>query len=145
MRQNALATASPEDVAAFNMRLDDLMRQAGGAESAIKALLAELGAIKQTLLRSKAPVALRDKARALELEALDLQLQLAGDDVRDLAGDLGPVSVKRRIEVARFGTSFSTYGPTPMHLEAVEIGEQKFAGIKTALDRVFEHRYAGIA
>ncbi len=137
MRQNALATASPEDVAAFNVRLDNLMRQASGAESAIKALLSELGAIKQTLLRSKAPVALRDKARALELEALDLQLQLAGDDVRDFAGDIGPVSVKRRVEVARFGTSFSTYGATPMHQEAMEIGEQKFAGIKTALDRVF--------
>jgi hypothetical protein len=137
MRQNALASTSPEDVAAFNMRLDNLLREASGAEAAIKALLSELDAIKQTLLRSGAPVALRDRARALELEALDLQIQLAGDEVRDLAGDIGPVSVKRRIEVARFGTSFATYGPTPTHQEAVEIGERNFAGIKTALDRVF--------
>ena len=137
MRQNALAMASPEEVAAFNMRLDDLMRQAGGAESSIKALLSELGAIKETLLRSKASNELRSMARGLELETLELQIQLAGDDVRDLAGDIGPVSVKRRIQVARLGTSFSTYGATPMHLEAVEIGEQKFTGIKSALDRIF--------
>jgi len=138
MRQNALASASPDEVAAFNQRLDDLMRQSGGAESAIKTLLKELAASKQTLLRSGSPVALRDKARALELEAMQLQLELAGDKIRDLAGDTGPVSVKRRIEVARFGTAFSTYGATATHLSSLEIGEQKFTAIKAALDRIFD-------
>ena len=138
MRQNALATASPEDVVAFSKRLDDMVRQGSGAESAIKALLTELSAIKQTLLRSKASGELRDKARALELEAMKLQLQLAGDEARDLAGDPGPVSVKRRLEVVRFGTSFSTYGATPMHQRNLEIAEQRFSGIQTALERIFD-------
>ena len=57
---------------------------------------------------------------------------------RDLAGDPGPVSVNRRIMVARFGTSFSTYGPSPMHEQSLEIAEQGFAGIKSALDRIFD-------
>jgi len=35
------------------------------------------------------------------------------------------------------GTSFSTYGPTPTHQSSLEIGEQGFAGIRTALDRIF--------
>jgi hypothetical protein len=138
MRQNALASASPEEVTAFSLRLDDLVRQSAGAGSAIKSLLKELGAIKQTLLRSDADNALRDKARALEIEVLDLQVQLAGDEVRALAGDAGPVSVNRRVQVARMGTSFSTYGGTPTHQRSLEIGEQKFAGIKAALDRIFD-------
>jgi hypothetical protein len=137
MRQNALATASPEEVVAFSKRLDNLQRQGSGAEAAIKTLLGELGAIKQTLLRSSAPADLRDKARALELEAMGLQLRLAGDEVRDLAGDVGPVSVKRRIMVVQMGTSFSTYGATTAHQRNLEIGEQKFAAIKTALERIF--------
>jgi photosystem II stability/assembly factor-like uncharacterized protein len=137
MRQNSLATASPEDVVAFSKRLDDLLREGSGADSAMKTLLVELGAIKQTLLRSSAASELRGRARALELEVMDLQLQLSGDERRDLANATGPISVQKRINVAQIGTSFSTYGPTPMHQSSLEIGEQQFADIKTALDRIF--------
>ena len=137
MRQNALATASPQDVVAFGKRLDALSRQADGADSAMKALLVELGAIKKTLPRSIASNDLRDQARALELQAMQLQLQLSGDDNRALAGDQGPVSVQARASVAALGTLFSTYGPTPTHLNSLEIAEQNFAVIKTSLNRIF--------
>ena len=137
MRQNSLATASTDEVVEFGTRLDGLMREGNGADSAMKALLSELTAIKQTLLRSGADNALRAQARALELEVMDLQLQLSGDEARDLAGDSGPVSVARRINVAQMGTSFSSYGPTPTHERSLEIAEQNFAGIKTALERIF--------
>jgi len=137
MRQNSLATASPAEVVAFARRLDNLLRESEGADSAIKSLLTELSVIKQTLLRSDAPAALRSQARAMELKVLDLQLKLSGDEVRDLNGDPGMVPVSRRIGVARMGTAFSSYGPTPTHLHSLEIGEQAFAGIKTALDNIY--------
>ena len=137
MRQNSLATASPQDVVAFSLRLDNLMRQGSGAASAMKSLLAELVAIKQTLLRSSAPDELRARARSLELEVMALQLQLSGDERRDLAGAPGPVSIQARISVAQMGTSFSTYGPAPMHEQSLEIAEQGFVSIKAALDRIF--------
>jgi hypothetical protein len=137
LRQNSLATASPDEVVAFGLRLDDLKREASGAGAAMKTLLSELGTIKQTLQRSGTQGELRAKARALELEVMDLQVQLSGDDIRNLHGDPGPVSVNRRIDVARLGTSFSTYGPAPMHERSLEIAEQGFAVIKTALKRIF--------
>ncbi len=137
MRQNSLATVSPNEVVAFGERLDNLLREGAGANSAMKTLLKELAAIKQTLLRSGTEGKLRSRARALELEIMDLQLKLSGDEDRDLAGDSGPVSVSRRINVAQLGTSYSTYGPAPMHERSLEIGEQLFAGIKTALDQIF--------
>ena len=137
MRQNALATVNASEVVAFGERLDTLMREASGAEAAMKTLLKELAAIKQTVLRSSAGNDLRDKARALELEVQALQLELSGDKRRDLANAAGPVSVKRRASVAQLGTSFSTYGATEGHKRSLEIGEQQFAGIKTALERIF--------
>ena len=136
MHQNSLATASPKEVVAFSAQLDDLMRQGSGAKSAMKTLLVELGAIKQTLLRSADGGDLRAIARSLELEIKKLQLRLSGDERRELAGDPGPVSVQKRLQVAMMGTSFSTYGPAPMHQQSLEIAEQKFAGIKSALDRI---------
>ena len=137
MRQNSLAKADPAEVVAFSKRLDTMIREGTGAAAAMKTLLVELGAIKQTLLRSGTEGQLRARARAMELEVMDLQLKLSGDENRDLAGDTGPVSVSRRINVAQLGTSYSTYGPAPMHERSLEIGEQVFAGIKTALDRIF--------
>jgi photosystem II stability/assembly factor-like uncharacterized protein len=137
MRQNSLATASPNEVVAFSKRLDNLMREGNGAGSAMKTLLTELGAIKQTLLRSGTEGDLRSRARALELELMDLQLKLSGDEKRALAGDSGPVPVSRRINVAQLGTAFSSYGPAPMHVRSLEIAEQDFASIKTSLDRIF--------
>jgi hypothetical protein len=138
MRQNALASATPEAVVAFSRRLDELMRQGDGAESAMKELLIQLGAIKQSLLRSAADSQLGDRTRELEREVMGLQLHLSGDEARDLAGAPGPVSVQQRASVARLGTSFSTYGPTPGHLRSLEIGEQEFATIRTALERIFD-------
>ena len=137
MRQNALASTSPVEVVAFGLRLDTLSRQGDGADAAIEALLQELGAIKKTLLRSTANDDLRSTARSLELEVMQLKRQLSGDDNRNLAGDPGPLSVQQRASVAALGTVFSTYGATPTHQQSLEIGEQNFATIKTALDRIF--------
>ena len=137
MRQNSLATASTDEVVAFGQRLDTLMREGSGADAAMKTLLTELKAVKQTLLRSGAEAGLRTQVRALELQVSDLQLKLSGDERRDLAGDSGPVSVSRRINVAQMGTSFSSYGPTPTHERSLEIAEQEFAGIKAALNQIF--------
>lgn len=137
MRQNSLATASPEEVVAFSLRLDELLRKASGAESAIKMLLGELKAVKQTLPRSGAQNELRTRTRALELELMDLQLALAGDATRDLANAGGPVSIKRRLNVAQMGTAFSSYGPAPMHERSLEIAEKAFAGVQSSLERIF--------
>ena len=137
MRQNSLATASTTEVVAFGQRLDTLMREGSGADAAMNTLLTELKAVKQTLLRSGTEGDLRAQVRALELQVMDLQLKLSGDENRDLAGDSGPVSVSRRINVAQMGTSFSSYGPTPTHERSLEIAEQEFAGIKATLNKIF--------
>jgi microcystin degradation protein MlrC len=68
---------------------------------------------------------------------MDLQLKLSGDKNREMANDAGPVSVSRRLNVAQLGTSFSTYGPVPMHERSLEIGEQLFANIQNDLNRIF--------
>jgi len=138
MRQNKLATASAAEVSAFGLRLDDMMRRGQAAESALKETLTQLGAIKDTVMRSNADLALREMARSLELDVLRLQVRLSGNEARDLLNDQGPVSVSSRAMIALMGTSWSTYGPTPTHLRSLEIAEQGLAGIKQDLDRVLK-------
>ncbi len=136
--QRGLPGAPVEEVAAFAIRLDDLQRKVSGADSAVAELLVETQAIKETLLRSSAPMALREQARSLELELLELQQTLNGNETRSLYGDPGPVSISSRVDAAVMGTFRSTYGPTPTHSQAVEIAESEFAILETSLRRIVD-------
>jgi len=136
MRERGLKGASPEEVLAFSRQLDDLSRQVQGAAEAVTLMLTETGAIKQTLLRSDAPEAMRTVARNLELELMDIQDVITGNTLRDLHNDYGPVSIRRRLEVATMGTFRSTYGPTPTHTRAVEIATAEFSNVKKRLRQI---------
>jgi hypothetical protein len=136
LQRRGLEGAPLEDVVAFTQRLDDLNRQVTGAGAALQQLLTEATAIKDTLLRSTAPQALRDRARALELELQGLQERLAGNEARDLMNEGGPVPIQRRLEVAVLGTFRSTYGPTATHRRSVDIATDEFAGVKAEIARV---------
>jgi len=139
MRQRGIKGADPEAMVAFTLRLDDLNRQVEGANSAITAFLAETGAIKETLLRSRAPQSLRDNVRTLELELLYMQDRLTTNEQRDTFGDPGPVSISERVSVATLGTYRSTYGPTPTHEQSLDIAEKEFAVIRTRLQEIGNH------
>ncbi|MEJ2400536.1 MAG: hypothetical protein P8Y52_03990 [Xanthomonadales bacterium] len=134
--ERGLPGASPEEVAAFNVRLDDLRRQVMGAGAGIRTALTEVEAIKSTLPRSGAPTELHEAAHRIERELKTLQEALSGNERRSLYGDVGPLSVDARLQVALTGTFRSTYGPTPTHRRSLEIAETAFAGIEERLERV---------
>jgi hypothetical protein len=136
--ERGLPGVTAEEMTAFALRLDQLNRQVTGAESAVSELLVETRAIKETLLRSSAPQALRERARTMELELLALQQTLEGNPVRALYGDPGPVSISARLNAAVMGTFRSTYGPTPTHSEAVDIAQAEFSGVESSLTRIVE-------
>jgi hypothetical protein len=136
--ERGLPGAPVEELVAFTARLDHMNRQLAGASAAVKTLLVETGAIKDTLLRSSAAYTLREQARSIELELLEIQQKITGNEARGLYGDEGPVSISRRLEVAVMGTFRSTYGPTATHIGSIEIAELEFAGIKTSIQRISE-------
>lgn len=131
-----LAGAPVAEVTAFAANLDELSRKVSGASAAVAALLVETGAIKDTLLRSSAPDTLREQARAIELELLEMKQAINGNEARDLYNDAGPVSISRRVSVAMMGTFRSTYGPTATHRQSVEIAEREFAEIEAGIRRI---------
>ena len=124
------------EVVAFTRSLDDLSRQVAGAGAAIEAMLVETRAIKETLLRSDASENLRTQARSLELELLALEEEISGNEARDLYQDIGPVPIDKRINAAVMGTFRSTYGPTPMHREAVDIARKEFAAVSQRIQQI---------
>ncbi|MFT5140605.1 MAG: photosystem II stability/assembly factor-like uncharacterized protein [Lysobacterales bacterium] len=136
LHQNKLATASPAEVAAFGRRLDGLNRDAEAAEAAANAILAELSAVKETLVRSSAPDSIRGTVNSLEAEARNVLLLLNGDETRDFMGAQGPMSISARGGVAMIGTVLSTYGPTAMHEDNLQMAERAFEGVRSTIDRM---------
>jgi hypothetical protein len=67
-----------------------------------------------------------------------MQDQINGNVARDLYSDPGPVSIKRRIEVAMMGTFRSSYGPTPTHERSLEIAESEFSAVKAGLREIHD-------
>jgi photosystem II stability/assembly factor-like uncharacterized protein len=134
--ESALPGASPEQMTAFVLRLDELNRRVSGAKAAIDAMLTETRAIKQTLQRSSAPSALREQALAIEKQLLALQQELSGNDRRALYNSGGPVSISARLEAVVTGTFRSTYGPTPNLEQNVDIAEQALDSVSIEIDRI---------
>ena len=113
-----------------------LVGQLWGLTVALDAYLIETAAIRETLLRSTAPEALRETARALELELQSLKETLGGNERRGVYGDPGPVPIQARLQVALMGTFRSTYGPTPTHERALEIAAESFGPLSTRLKEI---------
>ena len=108
-----LPGASPEEVTAFMLRLDDVRRQALAASYSINAAMDETSAIKDTLLRSQAPQGLRASAHDIERRLHGLDLRLSGDSEQSKMGATGPLSVSDRLGPVMTGVMFSAYGSTP--------------------------------
>lgn len=145
IREPALPGAAPVTAVAFQRRIAELERQVQGAGAAIAAAEKQLKAAREALLRSKVgDSTLDDEVRSLEDRLAGLKLTLLGSTTRELMGDPGPVSIKRRVDVATMGNRYSMYGPTPTHRRSVEIAEEEFAGLRSDLERLLEIDLRGL-
>ncbi len=138
MVEQALPGASPEAMTAFARRLDEMERLVGGAKSALERATERMGAIESTLVRSTAEASLIAEAVAYSRQLAGLQERLSGNEQRAYMNESGPVSIERRVDVAIYGTHFSTYGPTPTHERSLQIAEQQFSEFRREFDELLE-------
>lgn len=137
LRSRGLPGAAPDDVAAFWQEIAEFTRRTDGANEALKEAGKRLDAIKEALARSKVPHAqLDEETRILERRLEELSDRLRGNRLRRRFKDPGPVSILRRLEVAKSGVFMSTYGPTPTHRRSLEIAAEEFAAFGRELDRI---------
>jgi photosystem II stability/assembly factor-like uncharacterized protein len=137
LRRRGLVGAPPDAVASFLEDVAELERRAGGTRSVMSEAEARLQAIRGALERSTTPHAELD-ARALDLarRVQALSQTFGGNDLRAQYGDPGPATIQGRISTVAFGNTFSTYGPTPMHLRQLEIARQELDELAATLDGI---------
>jgi hypothetical protein len=132
--EGTLPGASPEEYSAFVRQLERAERDAGASRSSIADAKKRLEAIEEVLSRSTVPhSALDAEARSLASRVRELERLLVVDPDRDIMNAQGPIPIAQRIDAARYGVRFSTYGPTPTHRKSLEIAESALAGLREEL------------
>lgn len=137
MNQGTLPEADPKAVAAFWERVS---RTRGDALMAMRSrayLGKRISAMRQALLQAPRP----DESALKELHALQkdieaIQTKMGGNSAKNEVGEKNAPTVWQRIDVATTGTNRSFYGPTPTHIEQMNIAEKEIADILQQLKRI---------
>jgi len=140
MRQGTLEGASPEEIAAFVERGAEVRRAVAGAEQSVKRAFTRIARLKKALEVSAAGPdgELDTTLRELEKRLFTAEEALVGNRSRQRIGEAMTPSVVRRLEVATFGVSRSTYGPTPTHRRSLEIAEEGFGELRAELTQIID-------
>jgi photosystem II stability/assembly factor-like uncharacterized protein len=134
LRDGALEGAAAEETVAFWERLARLQGQVSAANATLTQLETRFGVLSTAIDRSRTtPGTLDDQWQALRTEAYELEELLNGNQS---GGIYGPQeeTVGNRIGFVETGTAYSTYGPTPSHIEQLGYAEDAFAGIRERLN-----------
>jgi hypothetical protein len=139
LREPVLPGAPPQEMVAFLREVAELERAVGAADAAIEETQKRLTGITDALMRSTvADSSLDDEARALSRRIAELDEWLSGNRRRGRAGDPGPVSISRRLNVIEAGNRLSAYGPTPTHRRSFEIAVEELAELRERLQKVLD-------
>ena len=135
MRDGALPGASAEETVAFWNRLSSLERGAAAASTAAGNLEQKIDDLKIALSRARAaPDQLDDQYLALRTEWQDIIELLGGNQAMAEIGQEPPATILSRIGKVEIGTSQSTYGPTPTHIQTLEFAEADFETARQRLN-----------
>ncbi len=140
LRSGALKGKPVEETVAFWKRLSGLQRQLGAANSKLSAAMKRTEHMDEALARSTAmPGELDQQLLAVKKQLDQLNFQFNGHVSKQEIGEKGKhMTVGDRLGVALLGTALSTYGPTPTHVEAVEIAESEYQASHNQLKKLIE-------
>jgi len=133
----ALDGATPDAVAAFWRKLEDITASTSAASMALRNAEKRVDGMRVSLTKTDVPnEELEKELWEIRQELYALDEALNGNRSKQDVGELDGPNVRERINYAYSGTSNSTYGPTPAHLRSIEIAEEEFAVIKVKLEDI---------
>lgn len=135
LRKGALDGAEPTEIVAFWDRLAKLQRGVTAAQQATNHLEKKVADLKVALGRTRsAPEGLDDQWHALQTELMDIKEILSGNQAMASVGQDPQATLEIRLGKVLIGTAFSTYGPTPTHIQTLEYAETDFSTVRSRLN-----------
>ena len=140
--ESSLPRQDREETLAFQMEVGALQKSLVGTTRRLAEVLGQIEEIKGVIRGTPAlDQQLYEDARTIELQLLDIQERLSGDQTRSSRSQMAPISISQRISGVLFGTLRQTHGPTQTHREQFDIGREQFAVALSDLNAVLDGEY----
>ena len=135
LREGALATDSPKQVAKFWRKFENVSRIGSAVQIALDNTLNRVEGMRTALAQSKADVGdLDTRLYNLRTKLLDLDESLNGNRSKRGPGEKNNPTVGSRMFVVNRVLEFSTYGPTTTAKENLAIAEEQLDTIQEKLE-----------
>ncbi len=144
IREPTLPGSTQEQRVVFESQVDELGRAADGTVNAIDRVSAELDAVKETLVRSRADTSLYEIADSIQERMLAQRDRLAKNDIEAIYQESSDVTLGERLWHARFDASSSAYGPTPLQRESYAIGRRLYDDVVQRLGVLIDGEYEAL-
>ena len=137
LHEGALEGDTPENVAKFWREIEDMQRVTSASSLALTNALKRVDAMRIALERTQTnPQELEKSLFDIKQELLILDERLNGNRSKQEIGERSPPSIRQRLNVASYGTTNSTYGPTPTHKRSMEIAKEEYKEVKSLLENI---------
>jgi photosystem II stability/assembly factor-like uncharacterized protein len=135
MRFGALQGSTADETVAYWQEVAALQRSVNGAVVTITNTLERFDLLEQSLALSVAdPDTMDAELDALKQELYEIEAILKGNQSKAAIGELEPHTIMIRLQVAGFGSAYSTYGPTATQRRSFEIATEEYADIRDRLN-----------
>jgi photosystem II stability/assembly factor-like uncharacterized protein len=136
LQDGALEGASDETITEFRENLVAFQQNLTKATNELQQQLEKINALQTALSRaSQEAPDLAKRLNDTRLELLEINEQMNGSEARNEIGERNPVSPRSRLFVG-FRALRTTYGPTQMHRETIELGKQELATFEQDLNEI---------
>jgi photosystem II stability/assembly factor-like uncharacterized protein len=136
LREGALRSAEPSELAAFRERMEGLMTEMSLFSSAVERAEERIEAIEDAHDRARRPdAALAARIDAVQQQLYDLDVALNGSPTKRSMRERTPPSMQSRMSVGWRGLS-TQYGPTDLHRQSVGIAERELQEARARLDGI---------
>lgn len=145
LRQGALEGADPTEIVAFWQEVDQLRGEASATSRELTQTLLKVGAMQRAAtMTNTSSTDLAEKIYALKAKLNAMEVDLKGNGAKREVGEKTKTTIMARIYVAGGGTFRSTYGPTPVHQQALQIARNQHDAIRSQLEQVVGEEIPGI-
>ena len=134
--ESTLKGISYEDYNSFISAYEEVATQESKISDVLDSSMDKVKAMQVALGRTPAaPGNTATKLHALQQQLYELEEKLEGNKSRDEIGERNPPNAGDHLRVARRGLS-TTYGPTPLHKQSLDIAKTMMASLYTEMSTV---------
>lgn len=144
LQQQALEGAPDEVIVEFRENLEAFQQDLTQTTNTLQKQLDKVNAMQTALARAETEAPeLVTRLNDARLQLLELNERMNGSEAKEEIGERTPPSPRSRMFVG-FRALNTTYGPTEMHRETIEIGKEELAGFKQDLNRIVNNVMPGL-